>query len=315
MSRLSKKEAVELINLPDEKSFDLIFEAGRAARKYKGNKVKLCSIVNARSGKCSENCMFCAQSAHHKAKIDVYPLISSGDIVGAAKNAVKESRSTCFGIVTSGKGIGTDRDVAVICDAVKKIKSGLKVNRCVSSGILTKDQLKRLKDSGLKKFHHNLETSKSFFPKMCTTHTFEDRVMTVKAAKSLGLDVCSGGIFGLGETPAQRVELAFQLKELDPVSIPINILNPIKGTRGEKLPVMMPLEVLRLLAVYRLIFPEKDIGIFGGREISLRSLQPLMFLGGANMTLIGNYLTTTGNSPQTDLQMIKDLGLKIEKVS
>ncbi len=150
MSILSKKEAIELISLPDDKTFDLIFEAGRVARKYKGNKVKLCSIVNARSGKCSENCMFCAQSAHHKAKIDVYPLISSNEIIDAAKNAVKESRSTCFGIVTSGKGIGTDRDVAVICDAVKKIKGGLKVNRCVSSGILTKDQLKRLKDSGLK---------------------------------------------------------------------------------------------------------------------------------------------------------------------
>ena len=315
MSRLSPKEAIELINLPDDKTFDLILEAGRVARKYKGDKVKLCSIVNARSGKCSENCMFCAQSAHHRSKIEVYPLMSSKEIIDATKNSVKGSRSTCFGIVTSGKGIGTEKDVDVICDAVKKITSGLKVNRCVSSGILTKDQLKRLKDAGLKKFHHNLETSKSFFPKMCTTHTFEDRVRTVKNAKSLGLEVCCGGIFGLGETTAQRVELAFQLKELDPVSIPINIVNPIKGTRAEKLPIMKPLEVLRLLAVYRLILPEKDIGIFGGREISLRSLQPLMFLGGANMTLIGNYLTTSGNSPETDLQMIKDLGLKIEKVS
>ncbi len=304
------EEACYLINLPDDETFGLISAANGIRRRFKGNRVKLCSIVNAKSGRCPENCSFCAQSAHHKTKIDTYPLISSGEMYRTA-SASKKSGATCFGIVTAGKSIKSDKEIEEICEAVSKIDKKLDMDHCTSIGILSREQLKKLKSAGLRKFHHNLEAAKSFFPKVCTTHKFEDRVRTVKAAKSIGLRVCCGGVFGLGESLEQRVELAFQLKELDPESVPINILNPVKGTRAQNLKVMLPLEVLRLVATYRFVMPDKDIGIFGGREISLRSLQPLMFLAGANMTLLGNYLTTTGNKPEEDLKMIADLGLKI----
>jgi biotin synthase len=306
---LAFEEAIWLIKRPDSQTFELMAAANEIKEQFKGNKVKLCSIVNAKSGKCSENCMFCSQSAHHKAKVDVYPLISSGEMIKTARDSEKNG-ATCFGIVTSGKGVKSGRDLDEICAALKKI-SKLNMNNCTSIGIMSKDQLKRLKASGLKKFHHNLEAAKSFFSKVCTTHKFEDRVKTVKEAQSVGLKACCGGIFGLGESLKQRVELGFQIKELDPESVPINILNPIKGTRAEKLKVMPALEALRLVATYRFIMPNKDIGIFGGRELSLGSLQPLMFLAGANMTLLGNYLTTSGNTPEQDIKMISDLGLVI----
>jgi len=308
---LSFDEAVWLINRPDKETFELIFAANEIKNHYKSNKVRLCSIVNAKSGKCSENCMFCAQSAHHKTKVDEYSLISSGEMYKSAESAYKTG-ATCFGIVTSGKAVKTEKEIDEICKALKKINM-LDMNNCTSIGILTKDQLKKLKDAGLKRFHHNLEAAKSFFDKVCTTHKFEDRVKTVKAAKEVGLSTCCGGIFGLGESLEQRVELGFQIKELDPDSVPINILNPVKGTKAEKLKVMPALEALRLVATYRFIMPDKDIGIFGGRELSLGLLQPLMFVAGANMTLLGNYLTTKGNRPEDDLKMISDLGLVVDK--
>jgi len=307
---LSFDDAVWLIKRPDHETLELIYAASQIREHFKGNKVKLCSIVNAKSGRCAENCKFCAQSVHHKTKVDEYPLISCGEMYESAKKA-RLTGATCFGIVTSGKGIKAEKEIDEICKAVSRISKKLKMDHCTSIGILSKGQLDKLKRAGLRKFHHNLETARSFFHNVCTTHKFEDRVRTVKAAKEAGLRTCCGGIFGLGETLEQRVELAFQIKELDPESVPINILNPIKGTRAEKLPVMEPLDVLRLVATYRFILPDKDIGIFGGRELSLGSLQPLMFIAGANMTLMGDYLTTSGNRPEDDLRMISDLGFEV----
>jgi biotin synthase len=306
---LSFNEAHYLIDLSDDETFGFISAANEIRRHFKGNKVKLCSIVNAKAGRCSENCSYCAQSAHHKTKIEIYPLMSAGEMHKKAKEAEAEG-ATCFGIVTSGKGIRSDKEIDEICKALSRIKD-IKVNRCASLGILSRDQLKRLKAAGLRKFHHNLETSMSYFKKVCTTHKFEDRVNTIKAAKEAGLSVCSGGIFGLGESLKQRVELAFQIKELDPDSIPINFLNPIKGTKAGKNPILEPFEALRIIAMFRFVMPDKDIVICGGREVTLRSLQPLMFPAGANMTLLGNYLTTAGNKPEDDLKMIADLGLKV----
>ncbi len=310
--KITFEEALYLIKRPDDETFDLMFAANEIRQHFKGNKIKLCSIVNAKSGRCSENCMFCSQSAHHKTEVDVYPLISSGEMYKSAQ-ASKKNGATCFGIVTAGKGIKSDKEIDEICKAVSKIDKKLDMDHCTSIGILTKEQLRKLKAAGLRKFHHNLEAAKSFFDNVCTTHKFEDRVNTVKAAKTSGLRVCCGGIFGLGESLEQRIELAFQLKEVDPESVPINILMPFKGTRAEKLKVMPPLEVLRLVAAYRFVMPDKDIGIFGGRELSLGSLQPLMCIAGANMTLLGNYLTSTGNTPDQDLKMITDMGLEVAK--
>jgi biotin synthase len=308
---VSYGEAKWLLGRNDDETLEVIAAANEIRRHFKGNKVKLCSIVNAKSGKCSENCSFCAQSSHHKAKIDVYPMISHEEMYENARKA-KKSGTTCFSIVTSGKGINSQKEIDEICLALKKIGS-IDINRCASLGILSRDQLKKLKAAGLKKFHHNLETSKSHFGKICTTHKYEDRIATIKAAKEAGLSVCSGGIFGLGESLAQRVELAFMIKELDPDSIPINFLNPIKGTKLEKNRLLEPLEALRIIAMFRFVMPEKDIVICGGREVTLRSLQPLMFSAGANMTMLGNYLTTAGNKPEDDIKMISDLGLEISR--
>ncbi len=314
---ITYKEALRLITLPDEKSLPLLAEANELRNRYKGKKISLCAIVNAKSGKCSENCSFCAQSAHHggnKSLCPTYPLLSAQETTGAAKRA-KNNQANCFSIVTSGKGISPNstqgkKELAEICKALKVItKTGMR--RCVSLGILNKDQLRKLKAAGLSRLHHNLESAKSFFDQICTTHTFEERVQTIKDAKAVGLEVCAGGIFGLGETAKQRVELAFTLKSLKVDSVPINILHPIPGTpaaKGHK--PMSPWEVLRLIAVYRVIMPKADIGLFGGREYSLGSLQPLLFLAGANVILTGDYLVTKGQTPSKDLQMIRDLGLE-----
>lgn len=310
--QLTFDEAIELINTSNEETFNLIAAANNIRKAFHGNKVKLCAIVNAKSGKCSENCSFCAQSAHFKTKADTYPLMSKDEIFESAKMAQDKMSATCFSVVTSGKSIISDKELQSVGAALENITNQTDLNRCVSMGTLTLPQINDLKAKGLKRLHHNLETAESFFDNVCTTHTYEERLNTLKHAKKAGLEICSGGIFGLGETLKQRVELAFTLLELNVESVPINILNPIPGTpAAENYKPMSPLEVLRLIATYRFLFPKADVGLFGGRELSLRELQPLMFIAGANVTLVGNYLTTNGQEPSKDLQMIADLGLEV----
>jgi len=309
---VTQEEALELINTPDSRLMPLLAGAEQLRRQSHGNKVKLCGIVNAKSGRCSENCAFCAQSAHHKTDCQVYPLLSEKELVASAKNAEAKMSATCFSIVTSGKNVHTDAELATIGSALATVSKETKLNRCVSLGTLDIGQIEKLKAAGLKRLHHNLESAESYFNKICTTHTYNERVKTIKLAQEVGLEVCSGGIFGLGETAAQRIELAFALKELNVQSVPINILNPVAGTPAAKTyKQMTPFEVLKLVAAYRFILPTQDIGIFGGRERSLGTLQPLMFIAGANVTLIGDYLTTKGEAPEKDLQIIRDLGLEI----
>ena len=192
------------------------------------------------------------------------------------------------------------------------LNKNLQIPVCASLGLLDIDTALRYKKAGLKNYHHNLETSESFFKNICSTHSYKESIETVRIAKKTGFRVCSGGIFGMGETPQQRVELAFTLKELDVDCIPMNFLNPISGTPLENMPPMKPLEILKTIAVYRFILPQKDIIICGGREINLRDLQSFMFVAGANGTMLGNYLTTKGRAAKEDLQMIKDLGLDAE---
>jgi len=313
MNQIPYNEALKLISTPDDETFEFLVKANKLRQKHKGNKIKLCAIVNAKSGKCSENCSFCAQSGHHQTNTATYPLLSSDEIIEAAKAAEKNMRATCFSVVTSGKATNTQADIATIGQSLETICRETKLNRCVSIGTLTKPELLELKAKGLKRLHHNLETAKSFFDQVCTTHTYEERLNTIKAAKEIGLEVCSGGIFGLGESLEQRIELGLTLKELKVESVPINILNPIAGTpAAANYHPMKPLEVLRLIATYRFLMPEADIGVFGGRERALGSLQPLMFLAGANVTLVGDYLTTKGQTASQDLEMIKALGLEID---
>lgn len=310
--KLKKDEALSILKLHEPDIFFLLAEANKVKYHFKGNVVNFCSIINAKSGKCSEDCTFCAQSAHNKATVDVYPLLPSEKIVECALKSF-QSGAREFGIVTSGKGIKTDKDIEEIAKAIAVIKENSWGVRCASLGILSTETLLKLKEAGLEFVHHNLETSENFFPKVCTTHKYEERIKHVKNVKNLGLKLCSGGIFGIGEGDEDRVDLAFTLKELNVDSIPLNFLNPIEGTpAADNLP-LHPMKILKIIAMFRLINPMVNIRVCGGREKNLRSLQPLIFIAGANGALIGNYLTTIGRPPEEDLDMISDLGLVLDK--
>lgn len=308
--QITPTQAESLITCPDNDVFALASAAHAIKQHYYSNKIKLCSLINAKSGKCSENCSFCAQSAHFKTPADSYSMVAEAQIIEQATTA-RDRHATCFSIVTSGKGITDARDMSTLCSSLEGISQNLGLKSCASLGIMSAEQLTALKNAGLKRFHHNLETAESFFSSICTTHTYEERIQTIRDAKAIGLEVCSGGIFGLGETPQQRLELAFTLKGLEVDSIPINILNPIPGTAAEHAPSLSPLETLRLVATYRFIFPNKDVGVLGGREARLGDLQALILISGANVILIGNYLTTSGRDAEADLDMIRALGMQI----
>ncbi len=307
---ISYEEACELAALPEKDALDLIVCANKIRTEFKKNNVFTCSIINAKSGSCSENCAFCAQSAHHKTKIDTYPLLSKQELVDNAIHMHKAG-ATKYSMVTSGYML-TDKDIETICRAATIIKEKTDLTICASLGMLTELTAKQLKESGITTYHHNLETARSYFGRICTTHDYDEDIHTVKIAESAGLKTCCGGILGLGETWEQRVELAFTLKELGVDSIPINFLNPVPGTRMEKRPLMSPLEALKSVALFRFINPEKDITICGGREVTLRDYQSWIFMAGANGLMLGNYLTTKGRSVKMDIDMIeefRDLGI------
>lgn len=290
-----------------EELLQLMSYATRLRKHFKGEEVNLCAVVNARSGRCSENCIFCAQSKHHQTVVTSYPLLDTPSILKSAQGARRDGAGH-FGIVTSGKGVSGDRDMGSVCASIRAIAEQTELLPCASLGVLGEDQFRSLCEAGLTRYHHNLETAESFFPSVCSTHTYTERVETIKAAKNAGLEVCAGGIFGLGETPEQRIELAFTLRELNVDSVPLNFLNPVPGTPVEHFPLLPPLEILKIIGLFRFVLPQKDISVCGGREVCLRTLQPLIYLAGANGTMVGNYLTTSGRDPATDLQEMNDLG-------
>jgi len=309
--KISPEEALELLNLPSEYIMPLMSSADSVRRFYKGNAVSVCSIVNARSGRCPEDCAFCPQSVHSGSDVREYGLMEPGEIVDAAKEAVNGGAHK-FGIVTSGKGPEVGKgDMERICDSIRAMKEGVDVHRCASLGVITDEDAVMLREAGLNEFHHNLETARSFYHNICTTRTYDENVEAVRAAKRAGMRVCSGGIFGMGENNAQRVELMEELRKLDVDSIPLNFLNPVKGTRLENKRPLRPLEILKIIAVFRFYMPDRDIKVAGGREVNLRDLQSLIFFAGANSTMIGNYLTTSGRKSADDLRMIDDLELEI----
>jgi len=304
-------EARELMALTGSAIFALLVAANAIKEHYVGDTVHLCSIVNAKSGKCPEDCGFCAQSAHHKTDVPVYSLISADEIVNSAKLA-EENDSSCFGIVTSGRTVNEAGEFDAICDATRRIREETGVNPSASLGIITYEQALKLKEAGLVKYHHNIESSENFYKNVCTTRSYEDNLNTIRSVKRAGLKICSGVIFGLGEAASDRLDMAFTLSELDVDSVPINFLNPIKNTRFEANEPLSPLELLKSVALMRFIMPDKKISICGGREQNLRDLQSYMFLAGANGTMAGNYLTTQGRSKAEDVRMIHDLGLRVE---
>ncbi len=307
--RITGEEAISLTFAAGKDLYFLFAEANRIKERFVGERVYLCSIINAKSGRCSENCAFCAQSAHFKTDAPVYPLVDEDRMLACAREA-EAGGSHCFGIITSGAGIRKGEELERVCAAVRKIKRETNISPSCSLGVIDTAIAASLKESGVETYHHNLETARSFFPNICTTHDYEKDVETVRTAKKAGMKVCSGGIFGLGETPAQRVELALTLRELDVDSVPLNFLNPIPGTPLEHADFMTPLDCLRTIALFRLILPDKKISVCGGREKNLRDLQSWIFLAGASGTMIGNYLTTMGRPPEQDRQMLEDLELE-----
>lgn len=305
---IDKELALELSGLSSDSIFEL-FEVSNTAREENiGKRVDLCSIVNAKSGGCSEDCHFCAQSAHSKTYTDEYPLFTKKQIIEAA--VVAKGRGVRrFCIVTSGKR-PSDKELDEICGFVDELRS-LGLLPCATLGLLDISALRRLKEAGLHRYHHNLETSEEFFSEVCSTHTYWEKIRTIQAAKSLGLSVCSGGIFGLGEQWGDRIDMAFALKKLEVDCVPINFLTPVAGTPLAGQELMTPQEALKIIAIYRLILPDRSIRVCGGRERTLKDLQSLIFAAGADGLLLGNYLTTTGRNPDDDLRMIRELGLEI----
>jgi len=285
-------------------------EASRIREHFKKNSASLCSIINAKSGRCPENCAFCAQSAAHKTDAQVYPLVDEEEIVRCAKSAA-DNGARCYGIITSGTGIKPGKELETICRSLRRIRSETSIDPSCSLGILSEETARLLKEAGMVTYHHNLETSRSFFPNICTTHDYEEDVETVRAVKRVGLKVCCGGIFGLGENFSHRVEMAETLRELDVDTVPINFLNPVEGTRLAQANYLTPMECLKIIAIYRFMLPDKSLTVCGGREKNLRELQSWIFLAGASGMMTGNYLTTPGREPEQDRQMLADLGMVV----
>ena len=305
---ITKQEALELAKIDKNKILELLAAANQIKNNFMSDQVSMCSIVNAKSGSCSEDCSFCAQSAHHNTTVESYPLLKQEKILTQAK-AMDQQGAKHFGIVTSGRGIETKQEFQQILDTVAKIKKETDLEVCASLGTLEDQQVEKLAEAGLKRYNHNLETSRNYYPEVCSTHDYQDRVDTIKALKNQEIEVCCGGIIGLGESFADRIDLAFTLKNLEIDSIPLNILNAVEGTPLEKNDEISPLEALQTAAIFRFINPNKVIKLCGGREKNLRDLQSLSLLAGVNGLLVGNYLTTEGRSVEDDLQMIDDLGL------
>ncbi|HOP86109.1 MAG TPA: biotin synthase BioB [Syntrophorhabdaceae bacterium] len=303
---IEPEDAITLYRIGLERPFMLFAYASEITQFYKGKKISFCSIINAKSGLCPEDCKFCAQSSHYNTDAEIYPLLSNKTIVERAAQA-KEQGAHMFGIVTSGTEIDSDEEWKTIEESVKEINH-IGIKPCGSLGMLDKKRAEKLKKAGLFRYHHNLETARSYFSHICTTHDYDEDIETIKNAKEAGLSTCCGGIIGLGETMEQRIELAFTIKELDVDSVPINILNPIKGTPLEHQRPLSPMEVLITLSIFRFIMPDKDIKVCGGKEKNLRQLLPLAILAGCNSLMTGNYLTTPGRNAQSDMEMVMDLG-------
>ncbi|PSR24846.1 MAG: biotin synthase BioB [Sulfobacillus benefaciens] len=308
---LTPGEALSILMSPDEELLDVIAAAYRIRYRYFQRYVRLQYLMNAKSGLCPEDCQYCSQSRVATADIPKYPHKTSGEILEGAHRA-HALGATTYCIVASGRG-PTDREVDNLVDTIGQVKNQYNMRICACLGLLKPDQAQKLKEAGVERYNHNVNSSEDFMPHFVTTHGYTDRVKTINLVKATGLSPCSGVIFGMGETLKDRIDAAFALKELDVDSIPVNFLVPIKGTPLEHTDLMSPQDCLRALAMMRLVNPSKEIRIAGGREVQLRSLQPLG-LYVANSIFIADYLTTPGQSPDADHAMIQDMGFEIEPI-
>lgn len=301
-----REQAESLLETPDEYVLRLLAAADHIRIHYKGWKFDSCSLINARSGRCGENCAFCAQSGHYATDCETYDLRSTDKILEAARSA-REAGASRFCTVTSGGALSPGEFDALIA-SLQIVKDEVQIPLDASLGFLDDERVERLKQAGVTRYNHNLETARDHFPSICTTHTFEERVDTVRKALSNGLSACCGGIMGMGETPSQRIDLAFTLAELGVDCVPINILNPRPGTPLEGLLPPEPVEILKTVALFRLILPKATIKIAGGREKNLGDFQGTALRSGANGMIIGGYLTTGGRSVEDDLRMVRQAG-------
>src|SRR5208337_821172 len=305
---ITPSEALWISGLQDVDVIGLFAAASSIRQRFRGDIVDLCAIVNAKSGACSEDCSYCAQSAKASTGVEVYPLLEEGKIIEKALEA-KSAGVRRFCIVTSGRKINNN-ELRKMGGMVRELRrTGLLP--CATLGLLNKEELSYLRECGLVRYHHNLETSESFFPEICSTHTYQDKLKTIEAALSAGLSVCSGGIFGIGETWQDRVDMGFALRALDVDSVPINFLIPVKGTPLGEHAVLPPFQALKIISLYRFILPDKQIRVCGGRVQALDEFSCMVFMAGADAVLTGNYLTTTGRTFEDDLELIRLSGLKI----
>ena len=306
--KITADESVLLINISDESLQFLSDAANEITRAFNGNTVDVETLINAKKGTCPEDCMFCSQSGFYKTGIGTYKLLPPEIIVDNAKKA-KDSGAKSFCLVCAWRG-PTEQDFEEIRKIVEKVNSEVGIEVNCSLGFITDNMAKHLKKLGVKRYNHNLETARSFFSKICTTHTYQDRIDTAQIVKENGLELCCGGILGMGESRMQRLEFGLDLVKLDPEECPINILVPQKGTPLELKPKLSIGEILRTVAVFRFLMPKTILKIAGGREVHLANDQEKVLLGGANGIITGGYLTIGGNTPQEDFQMISKIGLE-----
>lgn len=304
--RITRNDELTIFTICD--FMELCQAADEIREKFSGNQVELCSIINGKSGHCSENCRFCAQSAFNKTDCETYDFIEDEKIIARAVQDANEGVHR-FAIVTSGRSLsGADFEKAI--NVYKKMSSTLKMNFCASFGFLTKDQLLRLKDAGVTRYHHNIETSRRNFPNICTSHTFDMKLETIKTVKEIGMKICSGGIIGMGETFEDKIDMALTLSEAGVDSIPINALMPIKGTPFENIRQLSEDEILRTIAMFRFINPQSTIRLAAGRKLLSNSGEKA-FNAGANAMITGNMLTTSGTTIAGDISLMKKMGRNV----
>lgn len=313
---INREEAMQLamISNEDEEVLNVLFDTANELREhFCGDYFDLCTIMNAKSGQCSEDCKYCAQSSHFKTGVEVFGLIKKEAALEEARRNESEGAHR-FSLVTSGRGLkGNEIELLNLQNIYKYVKQNTdKLELCASHGICTKEALQKLKDAGVVTYHHNLESSRRFYGEICTSHTYDDRVNTIKNAQAVGLDVCSGGIFGMGETMEDRIDMAMDLRELNIYSIPINVLTPIKGTPLENVTPITPVEVIKTIAIYRFMMPKSYIR-YGAGRIRLGEYSLKGYRAGVNATLTGNFLTTTGTTINEDTKMIREIGYNIDR--
>jgi biotin synthase len=308
---LARDDASALVALPDERLPDLIALSHQVRLAYAGPEVEVESILSAKTGGCPEDCHFCSQSGRFESTVRPEPFLPTDQIVEAARRSEQQG-ATEFCIVLAVRG-PDDYIMERTLEAVAAIRAATRMEVACSLGILTRPQAQALKAAGVHRYNHNLETARAFFPRICTTHTWEERRDTCLLVKELGMELCSGGIMGMGESWDDRIDFAYELAALGPCEVPLNFLNPRPGTPLGGATLVAPLDALRCIALFRLIHPTAIIRYAGGREVTLRELQATGMLAGVNAIIIGNYLTTLGRSPSDDLRMLADLGMPVKK--